>query len=326
MAAISLHEDYTALRTHAALVDLNFLFVFELYGPDATGFLQGMISNDVKQLVAGEGCLATILTPIGKVIADLIVLKFAEEKFWIICRGEAKEKVMDTLNRFIVSDQVELRDIPDRIPFGIIGPLASERLARVVATLPQKPFDHEEVLLGDERVLLVRDTRFGIDGYQIWIPRGRAANCREWVKMQCEVAVAGSEALDVVRIEAGVPVYGIDFDESNIPLESNLDQALNFQKGCYTGQEVIARVTYLGSVSKKLVGLVVEGDRVPKPGEEVFVQNQMVGRITSAAMSLKLRRPVALAYIQKEYLTPGTQVELKASESRAIVQSLPLVS
>lgn len=321
----SVAQEYAALRSRAALVDFSFLSVFELFGPDATSFLQGMISNDVNQVSGGEGCLATILTPIGKLIADLTVLKFSEEKFWIICRAELKEKVVQTLNRFIVTDQVEVKDVLNMSALGILGPASSNCLKKTVASLPKKACDHVQVCLCDQPVILLRDARFGVDGYQIWFSSDRSAAIRAWLEKQCGACSASAEAFEILRIEAGVPVFRIDFDETNIPLESNLDHALDFQKGCYTGQEVIARVTYLGNISKKLTGLLVEGDKIPARGEEVSADGRVIGRVTSATLSLTLGRPIALAYIQRKYLEPGTQVELKQSGSRARVQSLPLV-
>ncbi|HEY3130826.1 MAG TPA: glycine cleavage T C-terminal barrel domain-containing protein [Acidobacteriota bacterium] len=321
----SVERSYEALRSDAALVQLGFLSAFEVLGPDATDFLQGMISNDVMQIAAGQGCLAVILTPIGKLIADLTVLKFSKEKFWLVCRSELKGKTMDALKRFIVSDQVDVKDLPAKSAIGIIGPRSGERLERLAGSRPQRPYEHREMLLDGHIALLTRDTRYGVDGYQIWFSQDGAMQLTQQIEKKCEVARADPEAFETLRIEAGVPVYGTDFDETNIPLEANLDNALNFQKGCYTGQEVIARVTYLGSVSKKLAGLVVEGDTVPKAGEEVLVDGRQIGRVTSAARSLRLRRPIALAYIQKLFLKPGTRVELKISGCGASVQSLPLV-
>ncbi len=325
-SAESVARDYAALRSQAALVNFDFLSVFELCGPDAADFLQGMISNDVKQIAGGQGCFATILTPIGKLIADLTVLKFSQEKFWLICRSELKKKTVDALQRFVVSDQVDLTDLPHQAALGIIGPHSAERLGRVAESRPQKPYDHCCTLLDGQSVRVVRDARYGVDGYLIWFARDQAAKLAQRMEMKCEVVPVGSQAFEVLRIEAGVSLYGIDFDETNIPLEANLDQALNFQKGCYTGQEVIARVNYLGSVSKKLMGLVVEGDTVPRPAEEVLVQGRPAGRVTSAARSPALGRPIALAYVQKQFLKPGTEVELEMSRTRAKVQPLPLVA
>lgn len=321
----SLEKDYTAVRAGVALLDFTFLSLFAVDGPDAATFLQGMVSNDVKRLGAGEGCLAVVLSPVGKMIADLIVLKHSEESFWVICRSERKERVMSALGRFIVADQVELKDISDRTAVGVMGPFASARLAGILEIRPEKPFSHLPASVAGKTVQVVRDTRFGVDGYQVWLPLDFQAQCVEWMQKRCELPIAGRQAFEVLRIEAGVPVYGIDYDESNLPLESNLDHAVSFTKGCYTGQEVIARVTNLGHVSKKLMGLVVEGDTIPQPGEEILVQNQSGGHVTSAARSLKLGRPVALAYIQKQWLAPGTEIELKSSARKASVQPLPLI-
>ncbi|MBI2821449.1 MAG: aminomethyl transferase family protein [Acidobacteria bacterium] len=322
--AAAVERDYEALRTGAALVDPGPVALFEMNGPDATSFLQGMVTNEVKRLAPAEGCFAALLTPGGKMVADLVMLKRSEESFWVVCPGPLKEKTMSALQRFIITDQVELKDMPEQAALAVIGPLASGHLKHGWEVLPEKPFQHLELLVADFAVVLVRDTRFGVDGFQIWMPRDRREECAVWLQRQCGCAPASGEALEVLRIEAGVPAYGVDYDESNLPLESNLDQALNFTKGCYTGQEVVARVTYLGTVSKKLMGLVVEGDIVPAPGEEVWCDNEPAGRVTSAARSPRLGRPVALAYLQRKFLA-AAEVRLKPSGARAAVRPLPLV-
>lgn len=319
------NPEYTALRMSAALVELGSLSVFELYGPDATVFLQGMITNDVKQLSAGEGCLAALLTPIGKLIADLVVLKRSPESYWLICRKERREPAMGALSRFIIADQVELGEVPNHASLGVFGPAASERLAGVLETLPSKPFAHLEAMLEEVSIRVVRDTRFGVDGYQLWMAAERKAECVRRITDRCNCLPAGEDAFETLRIEAGVPAYGIDWDETNIPLESNLDAALNFKKGCYTGQEVIARVTYLGSVSKKLMGLLVRGDVLPQRGEELVRDGEVAGHVTSAVWSPKLGAPIALAYVKRKFMD-AAEVELKLSGTQAAVRPLPLVA
>ncbi|MBI3939510.1 MAG: hypothetical protein HY315_01625, partial [Acidobacteria bacterium] len=242
--------------------------------------------------------------------------------FRILCRSDFRGKAMRALSRFIVTDDVEVRELPGSA-VGVIGPLSSQRLSRAWQALPQKPFAQAEASLEGRPVLLVRDTRFGLDGYQLWVGPDCKAFCADWIAQHCDCAAVDSEVLEILRIEAGIPTAGVDYDESNLPLECNLEHALNFTKGCYTGQEIIARVTYRASVSRKLMGLLVKQDTIPTPGEEILFQNRVIGRVTSAVQSPRLGGPIALAYIEKEFLSVS-EVELKSSGTGAEMRPLPL--
>jgi len=318
-------QHYWRLTKDAALADLSNLSILEAYGPDTTRFLQGMLTNDVAKLQAGEGCFAAFLTPIGKVIADLVALKLAEDRFWIILRRDLVEKAAQSLNRFIISDEVETRALPEWSAIGVLGPASRDRLANIIPKLPDKPLGSAALQVKGDQVRVIRNLRLGVDGYHLWVPADRRAHWTNLIQTTCGVDAVPDEVLEVIRIEAGVPEYGIDFDESNIPLESNLDSLIDFNKGCYIGQEIVARVTYLGNVSRKLVGLLFDDERVPQRGEEVRLDGQVVGRVTSAARSPALKRGIALAYVQRKALEYGKSVEL-SSGSRATIQKVPFLS
>lgn len=323
--AASLEQDYSRLITGAALADFPNLSILQAYGPDTSSFLQGMVTNDVAKLQPGEGCLAALLNPIGKVISDLIALKLHEERFWIIIRQDRREKVDQSLKRFIVSDDVETGALEDWSALGVLGPQSRERLGAVFPRLPEKSLASLEFQIDGDAVRVLRHLRLGIDGYHLWVPAARHDHWSGLIKAKCGLESVPDRVLEVIRIEAGVPEYGIDFDESNIPLESNLDDLLDFQKGCYTGQEIVSRVTYLGNVSRKLVGLLANDVRIPEKGEEIRLGDQAIGRITSAAWSPALKQPIALGYVQRKFLEYGKEVEL-ASGIKASISQLPLVT
>ena len=325
-SARSPEGDYEAFTSNAAVIDLGQLAIFELYGPDATRFLQGMISNDVVRLAAGQGCLAALLTPIGKMIADLIVLKDSPDRFRIVCQRGLLGRATSALNRFIITDRVQLQETAELTALGVFGPASAAHLSKWIALVPAGPFDHCRAELAGAPSLVFRDTRFGVVGYQLWMPISCVQQCVEHLSEECRVKPAGPEAVEALRIEAGMPAYGQDYDETNIPLECNLNDAISLSKGCYTGQEVISRVTHLGSVAKKLMGLRLQGNVVPRPGEEISWEGQPVGRVTSATRSFKPERVVALAYILKKFLSLQGEVQLSQSGLRATIQTLPLVS
>jgi folate-binding protein YgfZ len=137
----------------------------------------------------------------------------------------------------------------------------------------------------------------------------------------------GAEALEVLRVEAGIPAYGRDVDETVILPETRLDALVSYTKGCYIGQETVARVKYRGHINRGLSGLMLEGDRVPRHGDAIIAEDKDVGRVTSAVRSIALGRPIALGYVRREHFEPGARVSLRMGESLvpARVAELPFV-
>ena len=132
------------------------------------------------------------------------------------------------------------------------------------------------------------------------------------------VTPVGMDAMNTLRVEAGIPAYGVDMDESNIPIEAGLWDALDFEKGCYVGQEVVARIKWRGHVNWHLLGLLLDGDTVPKPGDEIFSGERKIGRVTSGVFSPSLGKPIALGYLRREFKEPGTKVTVKTDEKNAL--------
>jgi folate-binding protein YgfZ len=141
----------------------------------------------------------------------------------------------------------------------------------------------------------------------------------------CEARAVGTEALEVLRIEAGVPLFGRDMSEETIPIEANLLEAISYTKGCYIGQEVIARIDARGHVNRKLVGLLLEGSTLPQHGARIDTPEREVGWITSTAFSLALQQPIALGYVRREAFTTGTRLQVQANGTtvQATVVDLP---
>jgi folate-binding protein YgfZ len=166
----------------------------------------------------------------------------------------------------------------------------------------------------------------GAGGFLCLVPGDDAA---AWWRrcMEAGLPPAGQQAFEVLRIESGTPAYGRDVGLDTIALEAPLDAAISFKKGCYLGQEVIERVTARGHVNRKLVGLEVGGSVVPPAGAALFAGDHEVGRVTSAAWSWRLTCPVALAYVRREHLTPGTILDIRAGAGTtpATVRALPLI-
>lgn len=307
-------QEYQAVRTKAGLIDLSFRAQVRVTGEDRVTFLHGMLSNDIKGLRAGEGCAATFLTEQGRLVADLRMYAL-DTCFLLDMDTRIREKTIETLSRFLVADDVELEDLSaTQTTLALQGPLAAEVLkAAGVGLALTATFQHGEASLADTSVRIIRASDTGEDGYEILVPSERAEAVWQTLLQIGEplgLRPVGLTALDTLRIEAGIPWYGIDMDEGRIVLEVGLEQALSFTKGCYIGQEVVERATARGHVNRKLSGLLVQGDIPPVSGDKLFHDSQEVGWVTSAAVSPRLGRPIALGYVRREYQTQGTQIRI----------------
>ncbi|MBI3796379.1 MAG: aminomethyl transferase family protein [Deltaproteobacteria bacterium] len=317
-------EEYQAVCEKAGLINLSFRSQIRMTGEDRVAFLQGMVSNDVKALQPGDGCAATLLTEQGRIVADLRVYAL-DTCLLLDVDTRSKEKLIEALSRFIVADDVEMADLSEtQTTLALQGPLSSQVLAAAgISTPPSKMFQHCEATLAETSVHLIRANDTGEDGYEIFAPSVQAVSLWQAL-LQAGASLGlrpvGLAALNTLRIEAGIPWYGVDMDESRIVLEVGLDEAISFKKGCYLGQEVVERATARGHVNRKLTGLVVQDDTLPASGDKLFDDSQEVGWVTSATVSPRLGRPIALGYVRREHLAPGTRLRIDRQGTPVIAE------
>lgn len=307
-------SEYQAVREQVGLLDSSFRVQVRMTGEDRVSFLQGIVSNDIKALRPGEGCAATLLTEQGRLVADLRVYAL-ESALLLDVDTRIKDKAMETLSRFIIADDVELEDMSEQqVTLALQGPLATHVLtAARVSLVLSKAFQHGEATIGGALVHIVRADDTGSDGYELLVPRGHADQVWETLLRMGEpfgIQPVGWTALNLLRVEAGIPWYGVDMDESRIVLEVGLEHAISFKKGCYLGQEVVERASSRGHVNRKLSGLLVQGETMPVSGDKLFHDAQEVGWVTSAIVSPRCGRPIALAYVRREHLAVGTQLRI----------------
>ncbi|MGE0681810.1 MAG: aminomethyltransferase family protein [Candidatus Binatia bacterium] len=322
-------EEYRAVRGKAGLIDLSFRSQIRMTGEDRAGFLQGMVSNDIKALTPGDGCMATLLTEQGRIVADLRVYAL-ESCFLLDVDARIKDRMMETLSRFIIADDVEMEDLCEtQVTIALQGPLASQVLAAVGATISlAQEFQHCETVIDGVSVSIIHASDTGEEGYEIIAPYAQVETVWRALLASGEgvgLQPVGLTALNILRIEAGIPWYGIDMDEGRIVLEIGFEQAISFKKGCYLGQEVVERATARGHVNRKLSGLIVQDRDSPMQGDKVFHNEQEVGWVTSVAQSPRLGKPIALGYIRREHLAQGTQLRIDRQGTPMIaeVTSLP---
>ena len=317
-------NEYQAVREKAGLIDLSFRVQVRMTGEDRNSFLQGMLSNDVQSLQPGQGCAATLLTEQGRIVADLHVYAL-DTSFLIDVDARIKDKMIEALDRFIIADDVEMEDVSaQQLTIAIQGPLASQVLEAAGASVAlENAFQHVEATLANTPVRIIRVDDTGADGYELLIPTAQAEAVWHALIQAGEPLGAcpvGMTALNILRVEAGIPWYGLDMDEGRIVLEVGMEQAISFNKGCYLGQEIVERVSARGRVNRKLSGLLIQADTPPHSGDKLFHDTQEVGWITSTVLSPRLGRPIALGYVRREHLDPGTQLRIDRNGTPVIAE------
>jgi folate-binding protein YgfZ len=325
--------EYAAVRSTVGLIDLSDRGLLQFTGPDRLSFLQGMLSNDLRALKPFDGQYATILTQQGKVVADVRVL-CSLNSFYLDCWENLKERVVEHLNRYLVADDVEIADRSEEYTcISLQGPNSELLLRSLVANaeLPAQAKQHAMIDVDGAAVCVVREDRYRLPGLDLIVPLASISNLAEQLTSagkQYAAAWVGEQAQNILRIEAGVPRYGVDFNEDNLLLEVGIDHAVSFIKGCYLGQEVVERIRSRGHVNKKLCGLLLDGQSPAAAGALIQADGKEAGKITSSVLSPRLNRPVALGFVMKEYWQPGTELTLRSAggDILATVATLPFVA
>lgn len=324
---------YDAARHGAGIVDRSDRARVVIAGADRRSYLHGLLTNDIAALGAGQGCYAAYLTAQGRMISDLWVYELGDVVLLSFSR-DVKATVVSKLDQFVFSEDVQIGDVTDTFGhIAVIGPrsaaVAAAALPSVstgtLAALPEHGNLRTE--FGGNAAIVLRVTDTGEPGFDMLVsaPQQHALVSALRAAGAIDVSTGVAEA---IRIEAGIPRFHRDMDEETIPLEAGIEsRAVSFTKGCYVGQEVIVRVLHRGHgrVARKLVGLDVDGPDglVPQSGAIVKVEEREIGQVTSGAMSPALNRPIALAYLHREYVEPGTRVAV--DHSPAVVTALPFV-
>jgi glycine cleavage system T protein len=318
-------QEHEAVRKAAGLLDFSFRIKFAVSGADRVRFLHGMVSNDVKSLTPGRGMYAAMLNAQGHILADLRIY-CAEDRFLVDTDADLREKALQGLQKYIIADRVKLEPL-EIYALAFQGPRARPLLEKTLhLDLPAlQEFDHFPTNYGGFPARVVRAGSTGEDGYEIWAGAHGllalwAAACGQ--APTYEMFPCGTEALESLRIEAGIPRYGAELGEDTLLLEAGLLNAVSFTKGCYLGQEIVERARSRGHVNWKLVGLVVESAQPPASGEKLMSDGKEVGEVTSACVSPTLGKTIALGYVRREVSEAGTKLAL-GSRPGAEVTTLP---
>ncbi|MDO8494271.1 MAG: glycine cleavage T C-terminal barrel domain-containing protein [Deltaproteobacteria bacterium] len=293
---------YNQITRTAGLIDQPNLCWIEVKGKEARDFLHSLLTNDIKKLTGQRGCYALLLTPKGKLIADLFCYT-CEDYFGIVCEDFLKKTILETLQKFIIVRDVQLKDQSQKWgAVTVIGEKAAEILAKKIGTLPTKKFEYNYVKLDEITLYNIHKTLWGFPAYELWAYREQIPTLKEKLNLP-EIA---TEQQEILRIESATPKFCVDMDENTIPQEANLHEALSFTKGCYIGQEIVTRLEHRGHVGKQLIQLKVEGTEPPARGEKIFVGEEEAGTITSSCFSPKHNSVLALGTVRYQFLKEST--------------------
>ncbi len=367
--------EHATLRQAAGVLDLSFRSRRCLLGADRQKYLNGQVTNNVKDLKTGEGCYAALVNAKGKMQSDLN-LYLLENEILLDFEPGYSAAVAQRLEKYIIADDVQVTDVaPHYGLLSVQGPKAVEvvKTLEFEVTDPQATPDPsrdgnkqtasaaplpssggigggsvrarvqppprsmsfvslKDVALGE--IYLMNLSRIGTTGFDLFVPLtslGAVADKLIAAAKAVGGRACGWQALETARIEAGIPRFGADMDESNLPPETGIeDRAVSYTKGCYIGQEVIARVRTYGQVAKSLRGLVLPEDlsSLPVRGDKLLKEGKEVGYVTSALASPSLRANIALGYVRREANQIGTELTLRTAggESPAKIVPLPFSS
>lgn len=330
---------YDAARTSAVVVDRSGEGRLRLTGADRVSWLQGLVTNDVAALQPGEGCYAAYLTPQGRMISDLRILA-TREALLLDVPTVARATVAARFDQFIITEDVVVEDVTARVArLGVHGPQAAaivgKALDEPVATLAYlTEHAHVDVEFQDAPVIIAGCHALGGPGFDVYCAAERVTD------VAAKLFAAGAQditadAWDTLRIEAGLPLFGVDMDTDTIPLEAGLEaHAISMTKGCYVGQEVVIRILHRGGgrVVRRLVPWAADDEAaadagVPGHGTPIAAGGKEIGRVTSAAWSPTLRRVIGLGYAHRDHAEPGTRITVGADTPiAATVATSPLVA
>lgn len=316
------------------MLDLSFRSRVCLTGNDRVRFLHGQVTNDVKKLGLGQGCYSALTTAKGKMQSDLNIFCLQDELLLDFEPG-LTALVTERLEKYIVADDVQVVDVtPHYGLLSVQGPKAEAVVCALglFTELPDAPLSLAKIsdpTLGE--IYLMNHARLGSVGFDLFVPvaaLGAVADKLIAAAKSFAGRAGGWSAFEIARVEAGIPRFGADMDETNIASECGIEaRAISYNKGCYIGQEVLNRIHSVGHVNRELRGLRLRADAktLPRRGDKLFQADKEVGYVTSAVFSPRSNGGIALGYVRREAYAIGTELTLRSGtmESQAQVVALP---
>ncbi len=316
---MSFERDIELLTSEGALCEPVPTSRLELMGPDRERFFGGMVTAAIEGLEPGAGRFGFITDVRGRILASAAVLAL-EDRLWLeIPKGRGRT-IIEHLEKYIVTDQVEILPLGDMASVKIAGPSSAEALADLGAEAARdltEPWSHTQVELLDYQARLVREGQSAVPAFSLWQSSAIAP------LMADDLAEAGlqrvdREATEALRIEHGHPLWGVDYDDSNLPQETGIEDAVDYEKGCYLGQEIVARIHYRGQPARRMCRLVFEPGHVPAAGAEIELDGRTAGTVTSVSPSPRDDAAIGLALLPRRAVEalPQARVRIEGRATR----------
>lgn len=345
----SLADQIEALRRGCGLSDRSSVGRLAMTGADRLRFLHAYVTCEVKALAAGQGAYGFFTSPQGRILADVVV-SAQPDSLWLELPASQAEAIATHLRKYLIADRVEMQPLR-RQPLTLAGPGAAALLAAKApgAAIPEAPWGHAGARVAGVEVTLQRTGRLGVPAFTVWVEEQEAAAVWQELLAGGGAMPVGHEALEVVRTEAGIGRFGQDFGPQSFPQETGAEnEAVSYTKGCYLGQEVVARIHYRGGVQKSLCGLLLGGGdtaaaanaanaanaagiagiaSAPSPGAPLLFEGREAGAIGTVVYSPALHRSIGLAILHRRAAAPGARLEVGESGGQlAEVAALPFVA
>ena len=317
-------KEYGFLRESVALLDKNYRAYLEFRGPDRVRYLNAILTNNIKDLLPNHGIVSLFLSPQGRILAEMEAYALPESLF-CISFAMIRQRLIADLDKYIIMDDVALADRTE--DFGMLsleGPKAAEVAKRVsgidLVTLDELEF--REASVGEIRVRVLRRSPGDLPGAEFLVERSHLAALWEVLEATTRGAgggPAGYTALNALRLEQGVPWFGYDFGEKQIPHEAGLqDSHISYTKGCYTGQEIVERVRSRGQVNRVRVLIQFNAKEIPAAGTALLSEGKEFGYVTRSAFSPRRDATVGMGYVRREKSTPGSELQSPAGLATVI--------
>jgi folate-binding protein YgfZ len=325
---------YRYLRQSAGVIDLSARSRVCVTGADRQRFINGQVTNNVKDLKVGQGCYAALVTAKGKMESDLFIYCLPDELLLDFEPG-LTAAVTARLEKYVIADDVQIVDVSAL--YGMLtvqGPRSADVIRAAGLQPPATNLNWTSISHANAgEIYCMNNARGTAAGFDVFVPTAEHEAMRDRLAQaaaKIEGGFSSGDALEIVRIEAGIPRFGVDMDQANLASEAGIEaRAISYNKGCYIGQEVISRIRAFGQVSKSLRGLRLPDDsaQLPARGEKLFRDGKEVGYLTSACRSPALQASVALGYVRREHNTAGTLLQLGRPDSTvtASVCDVPFV-
>jgi folate-binding protein YgfZ len=313
--------EFQALLSGCGVYDLGWRAKLALTGGDRVRWLNGMISNNVRDLAPGHGIYAFLLNSQGRIQADLYAFNRGESLL-VDTEQSQREKVLQLFDHYIIADDVEVADVSANLTaLGLTGPESRTVLQKAGVPVPDLAYlQFADVTWGEIGVTVLRSGEEAKESWQVWIAPEHVAKLRDAL-IESGAKPTGTAALNLFRIARGIPQFGVDIRERDLPQETGQMRALSFTKGCYLGQEIVERIRSRGAVHRQFGAFALEGP-LPDPGTKIQAAEKEVGEVTSSAI-LPLPsgdRAVALGYLRRE----SAGRDLSAGASRLKPTQLPI--